>query len=177
MNDNKRLYGDAMLSLRAVEFHLNSLKNMVHAIEDDFVRALIREAQENSVEPEAEFESENEDENEADNQEEEEPVKDKPEKKTRKAVGEKTVTKKPAEEKVKTAHTSEKSVPEESDDYTAERLLMKEEVRGVLSRVAKAGYRQEVRDLLTKRNAKHLDDVDPKDYAALVAEAEELANG
>lgn len=177
MNDNKRLYGDAMLSLRAVEFHLNSLKNMVHAIEDDFVRALIREAQENSVEQEAEFESENEDENEADNQEEEEPVKDKPEKKTRKAAGEKTVTKKPAEEKVKTAHTSEKSVPEESDDYTAERLLMKEEVRGVLSRVAKAGYRQEVRDLLTKRNAKHLDDVDPKDYAALVAEAEELANG
>ncbi|MCR4837478.1 MAG: rRNA biogenesis protein rrp5, partial [Eubacterium sp.] len=91
--------------------------------------------------------------------------------------GEKTVTKKPAEEKVKMAQTSEKSVPEESDDYTAERLLMKEEVRGVLSRVAKAGYRQEVRDLLTKRNAKHLDDVDPKDYAALVAEAEELANG
>ena len=176
MKDNRKLYGDAMLSLRAVEFHLNSLKNMVHAIEDDFVRALIREAQENSVE-EAEFESENEDENEADTQEEEEPVKDKPEKKTRKAAGEKTVTKKPAEEKVKTAHTSEKSVPEESDDYTAERLLMKEEVRGVLSRVAKAGYRQEVRDLLTRRNAKHLDDVDPKDYAALVAEAEELANG
>lgn len=177
MNDNKRLYGDAMLSLRAVEFHLNSLKNMVHAIEDDFVRALIREAQENSVEQEAEFESENEDENEADNQEEEEPVKDKHEKKTRKAAGEKTVTKKPAEEKVKMAQTSEKSVPEESNDYTAERLLMKEEVRGVLSRVAKAGYRQEVRDLLARRNAKHLDDVDPKDYAALVAEAEELANG
>ena len=38
-------------------------------------------------------------------------------------------------------------------------------------------YSDEVRDLLTKRNAKHLDDVDPKDYAALVAEAEELANG
>ena len=177
MNDNRRLYGDAMLSLRAIEFHLNSLKNMVHAIEDDFVRALIREAQESAVEQEADFESENEDENEADNQGDEEPVKDKTGKKTRKSAGEKTAAKKPAEEKANTAHTHEKAKEEQNDDYTAERLLMKEEVRGVLSRVAKAGYRQEVRDLLAKRNAKHLDEGDPKDYAALVAEAEELTNG
>ena len=177
MKDNRKLYGDAMLSLRVVEFYLNSLKNMIHAIEDDFVRALIRETQESEVEQEDDFKSENDDESEAYNSEDEEPVKDKPEKKTRKSAGEKTVTKKLAEEKEKATNNPEKTMSEENNDYTAERLLMKEEVRGVLSRVAKAGYRQEVRDLLAKRNAKHLDDVDPKDYAALVAEAEELANG
>ena len=59
----------------------------------------------------------------------------------------------------------------------SEKNLTKEEVRVVLSKVAKAGYRQEVKDLLAKHNAQNLRDVDEKDYAALVAEAEGLVNG
>lgn len=59
----------------------------------------------------------------------------------------------------------------------SEKNLTKEEVRVVLSKVAKAGYRQEVKDLLAKYNAQNLRDVDEKNYAALVAEAEGLLNG
>ncbi len=59
----------------------------------------------------------------------------------------------------------------------SEKKLTKEEVRVVLSKVAKAGYRQEVKDLLAKYNATNLRDVDEKDYAALVADAEGLVNG
>ena len=58
-----------------------------------------------------------------------------------------------------------------------EKKMTKEEVRVVLSRVAKAGYRQEVKNLLAKYNATNLRDVNEKDYVALVAEAEGLING
>ena len=65
----------------------------------------------------------------------------------------------------------------ERNSVQAEKKLTKEEVRVVLSRVAKAGFRQEVKDLLAKYNAQNLRDVNEKDYAALVAEAEGLING
>ena len=70
-------------------------------------------------------------------------------------------------------------VPETNDENAGqtEKKLTKEEVRGVLSKVAKAGFRQEVKDLLAKYNATNLRDVNEKDYAALVAEAEGLING
>ena len=65
----------------------------------------------------------------------------------------------------------------ERNSVQAEKKLTKEEVRVVLSRVAKAGFRQEVKNLLAKYNAQNLRDVNEKDYAALVAEAEGLING
>ena len=70
-------------------------------------------------------------------------------------------------------------IPKTNDEDAgqSEKKLTKEEVRVVLSKVAKAGYRQEVKDLLAKYNAQNLRDVDEKNYAALVAEAEGLVNG
>lgn len=72
---------------------------------------------------------------------------------------------------------SQVSQVSERNSVQAEKKLTKEEVRVVLSRVAKAGFRQEVKDLLAKYNAQNLRDVNEKDYAALVAEAEGLING
>ena len=76
-------------------------------------------------------------------------------------------------EKVNPENTSdrEKSSHQEEQHYT------KEEVRAVLSRVAKAGFRQEVMDLLKKYHATNLREVDPKDYTALVEEAEGFNHG
>ncbi len=66
---------------------------------------------------------------------------------------------------------------EEENPADENKTITKEEVRVLLSGIAKAGHRQEVKDLLAKYNATNLGKVDPKDYAALMAEAEVLANG
>ena len=67
---------------------------------------------------------------------------------------------------------------ERADSVTEEdSSLTKEEVRAILAKAARAGFEHEVKDLLAKYKAKTLKDVDPKDYAALVAETEVLTNG
>lgn len=52
----------------------------------------------------------------------------------------------------------------------------KEDVRGVLASKSAAGFKKEVKELLEKFGAQQLKQVDPKDYAALLKEAEVIGN-
>ena len=65
----------------------------------------------------------------------------------------------------------------EKSETTDTRTMKKEDVRVILNRIAKAGFEQEIKNLLARYGAKTLGQVDPKDYAALVAEAEGLTDG
>ena len=62
------------------------------------------------------------------------------------------------------------AVPESAPSYT------KEDVRGILAAKSAAGFKKEVRELLEKYGAQQLKQVDPKDYAALLKEAEVIGN-
>ena len=57
------------------------------------------------------------------------------------------------------------------------RVYTLEEVRAVLMAKNRAGFKDEVKALLHSHGADRLPDIDPSEYAALVAEAEELGNG
>ena len=52
----------------------------------------------------------------------------------------------------------------------------KEDVRGVLASKSAAGFKKEVKELLEKFGAQQLKQVEPKDYAALLKEAEVIGN-
>lgn len=52
----------------------------------------------------------------------------------------------------------------------------KEDVRGILAAKSAAGFKKEVKELLEKYDAQQLKQVDPKDYAALLKEAEVIGN-
>lgn len=60
--------------------------------------------------------------------------------------------------------------PEPAPTYT------KEDVRGVLASKSAAGFKKEVKELLEKFGAQQLKQIDPKDYAALLKEAEVIGN-
>ena len=62
------------------------------------------------------------------------------------------------------------AVPESAPSYT------KEDVRGVLAAKSAAGFKKEVKELLEKYGAQQLKQVDPKDYAAILKEAEVIGN-
>ena len=62
------------------------------------------------------------------------------------------------------------AVPESAPSYT------KEDVRGILAAKSAAGFKKEVKELLKKYGAQQLKQVDPKDYAALIKEAEVIGN-
>ena len=55
-----------------------------------------------------------------------------------------------------------------------ERPLALEEVRAVLAEKSRSGHTEEVRELLAKHGADKLSEIDPAEYAALLAEAEVL---
>ena len=55
-----------------------------------------------------------------------------------------------------------------------EKPLMLEEVRAVLAEKSRSGHTEEVRGLLAKHGADKLSEIDPAEYAALLAEAEVL---
>lgn len=57
-----------------------------------------------------------------------------------------------------------------------EKSLSLEDVRAVMADKSRKGYTAEVKALLTKRGVNRLSDVDPKEYAALLAEAEVIGN-
>ena len=57
-----------------------------------------------------------------------------------------------------------------------EKVYTKEDVRKVLAEVSQAGHRTEVISLLKKYGAGNITNLDAKDYAAVIAEAEELKN-
>lgn len=52
-----------------------------------------------------------------------------------------------------------------------------EEVRAILMAKNRAGFKEEVKALLHSHGADRLPDINPSEYAALVAEAEELGDG
>lgn len=51
------------------------------------------------------------------------------------------------------------------------------DIRGVLAEKSRAGFTAQVKELLTKYGADKLSAVAPKDYEALLADAEVLGNG
>ncbi len=55
-------------------------------------------------------------------------------------------------------------------------IYTKEDVRGVLAAKSAAGFKKEVKDLLEKYGAQQLKQINPKDYAALLKEAEVIGN-
>ena len=55
--------------------------------------------------------------------------------------------------------------------------LKLEEVRAVLAEKSRNGHTAKIRELLEKYGAAKLSDIDPANYAALLAEAEVLGNG
>lgn len=79
----------------------------------------------------------------------------------------------PAEEPAKKkAPAKKKQEPEPEAEIT----ITKEDVRKVLSEVSQAGHRAEVIALLKKYGVGNITNLDAKDYAAVIAEAEELKN-
>ena len=73
---------------------------------------------------------------------------------------------------------SQPSTPEvaTSTNATAEPELTLEDVRGILSDIARSGNREGVKSLLEKYGASKLSAIDPNDYAALLKDAEGLKN-
>lgn len=55
-----------------------------------------------------------------------------------------------------------------------EKPLTLEEVRAVLAEKSRSGHTEEVRELLAKHGADKLSEIDPAEYAALLAEVEVL---
>ena len=67
--------------------------------------------------------------------------------------------------------------PNEAPMTPAEPVLTREKVRAILSEKSRVGFTAQVKELLQKYGADRLSAVDPKNYAALVADAEVLGNG
>ena len=69
----------------------------------------------------------------------------------------------------------EKAVPQPTQEI--EKKYSLEEVRAVLSAKSKAGFREQVREMLHKRGVDNLAKLDPSEYPSLVNEVEGLTNG
>lgn len=88
-----------------------------------------------------------------------------------------TTTKKP-EKAGKTGKTAAKNTVKKdtkaAKQEPEEKPLTLEEVRVVLAEKSRFGHTEEVRELLAKHGADKLSEIDPAEYAALLAEAEVL---
>lgn len=72
----------------------------------------------------------------------------------------------------------EKSIQSEAVPAAqAEKPISLETVRAVLAEKSRAGHTAKVRVLLENHGANKLSEIDPSEYPALLAEAEELGNG
>ena len=95
------------------------------------------------------------------------------------AEAERTTTKEP-EETGKAGKTGKATKNTAKKDAKAakqepeEKPLTLEEVRAVLAEKSRSGHTEEVRELLAKHGADKLSEIDPAEYAALLAEAEVL---
>lgn len=67
--------------------------------------------------------------------------------------------------------------PDTAPASQEEKPISLETVRAALAEKSRAGYTAKVRELLEKHDAEKLSEVDPSEYPALLAEAEELGNG
>ena len=72
---------------------------------------------------------------------------------------------------------SGKQPAEDAPAYPPEPELTLEQVRAVLADKSRQGHTAEIRALLQKHGASKLSQIDPAHYKALLAEAEELADG
>jgi len=87
-----------------------------------------------------------------------------------------TVTKEPekAGKAGKAAKNTAKKDTKAAKQEPEEKPLTLEEVRAVLAEKSRSGHTEEVRELLNKHGADKLSEIDPAEYAALLAEAEVL---
>ena len=94
------------------------------------------------------------------------------------AESELTTTKEPEKTgrggKVAAKNTAKKDAKATAKQEPEEKPLTLEEVRAVLAEKSRAGHTEEVRELLNKHGADKLSEIDPAEYAALLAEAEVL---
>lgn len=94
------------------------------------------------------------------------------------AEAELTTTKEPekAEKtgKAVARNTAKKDTKPAAKQEPEEKPLTLEEVRAVLAEKSRAGHTAEVKELLNKHGADKLSEIDPAEYAALLAEAEVL---
>ena len=67
--------------------------------------------------------------------------------------------------------------PETAPAAQEEKPIALETVRAALAEKSRAGHTTKVRELLENHGAEKLSEVDPSEYPALLAEAEELGNG
>ncbi len=93
------------------------------------------------------------------------------------AEAELTTTKEPEKAgkdgKLTTKNTAKKEAKAAKQELE-EKSLTLEEVRAVLAEKSRSGHTEEVRELLSKHGADKLSEIDPAEYAALLAEAEVL---
>ena len=78
-----------------------------------------------------------------------------------------------AEEK-KPAPSNQKEIAPEKEN---EKTYTLEEVRAILSAKSKAGFREQVREMISKRGVDNLTKLQPSEYPSLVKEVEGLTNG
>ena len=92
------------------------------------------------------------------------------------AEAEMTATKGPekAGKTGKAAKNTAKKDAKAAKQEPEEKPLTLEEVRAVLAEKSRSGHTEEVRALLNKHGADKLSEIDPAEYAALLAEAEVL---
>ena len=95
------------------------------------------------------------------------------------AEAEMTTTKEPEEtgkagRAGKAAKNTAKKEAKAAKQEPEEKPLTLEEVRAVLAEKSRSGHTEEVRELLNKHGADKLSEIDPAEYAALLAEAEVL---
>ena len=89
------------------------------------------------------------------------------------AEAEMTTTEEP-EETGKAGRAGKTAKNTAKKDAKEEKPLTLEEVRAVLAEKSRSGHTEEVRALLNKHGADKLSEIDPAEYAALLAEAEVL---
>ena len=73
--------------------------------------------------------------------------------------------------------TAQPKAIERKPEKKAEPEISLEEVRGVLAKKSQAGFTAEVKAIIQKHGADRLSAIDPKEYKAVMAEAEALGNG
>jgi len=94
------------------------------------------------------------------------------------AAGEMTTAKEPERAgrggRAAAKNTAKKDAKASAKKEPEEKPLTLEEVRAVLAEKSRAGHTAEVKGLLAKHGADKLSEIDPAEYAALLAEAEVL---
>lgn len=83
-----------------------------------------------------------------------------------------------AEEKSVGKSSAKKAKPEPETDIAEpakeEKPIILEDVRTILAEKSRAGFTEQVREIIAKHGAKKLSEIDPAEYEAVIAEVEVL---